>query len=672
MSTVRYSTKIRNSSYSKSTEYSFDRLRYGESPKMTESETIHSSDSNYSRIMSDGWMSRPLFEDMGGSVVFPNDKIIRDGRQAFVELNGPCVTAVNHVTVDSRRHRRMLNGNTVLGVKSRKDGPSSRAFTFRRRDGKLSVHSEYIFKDESLAVSELGDDEYTEITQDGNSFIVFNSTTPSSISSIRGVDASLEINDYLEISMDWTKGPLLTGMSEYHYLESCDYTSLESLRAFDWTVPDSEVVLKAEFFPIYNHVSVVAKLQGGMVQMGIVYPEYVDSNSGTVSFPGSWIGSLDTDTHGECLGFYLFYGVVPSVYLNPERLVVRDYSLLSDQASLSHWGVNLLDKEGGVSLSENTLTIIRDNEYSSAATTMFAPLRIGEIFIEPEHPVRINGEVYTQERPLVAKNNGPIKLEFSFPDHLIDMLTPITGQVPSGIAGRTPVKILIPSQTSSEATAIYGLFRVGSVRRFTMMSSWSPLSVGDTNSLPLAPTGFGAGTLSHYQSAITYLHPTVSILNTDTPDISLEIVPERDGFEFILPAWTKLPNVTVVERSSSGDVRFTDWSFINPDVLILDKEKVVPSRTYIVTVEVEVSPVIQNINLTEGSLDVIMNSNPMESYGSQCMGLYLLSSKDFRVRTGYIGPLGEKHYFPNNINISILISKNYLERVVLGLKSIFF
>jgi hypothetical protein len=677
MATIKYTAQIKTSRYDSNIDYNYSGLEFGARTKTSEPGRILMSHRDMPASMTDGWMGEPLIESSAGIISIQNETLISSGKKAKPSLTGLSVSAINEVRPNTEQYTSLFGEAPVLGVKSIGSRSLASAYIFKRRNGQVSIDREYKYINADIAVGSLGDLDFTEITSDGQDFILFGLREPIPLTEFKGSNATMGINDYLRISSDWTTAPDILGISQESFLQSCDYLGVKDLKVQSWDLRSIDITLKASSFPIYNHVTVLADMEGGISQVGIVYADSVDSNRGKVTFSGEWLKSLDFETFGECKGFYLFYGVVPSVYMDSQGLVVKEEDMLSSDASLSYYGVNTREQEGQVALSENTLTVIRSNKHESINTTLFAPEHYGNLFLEPEKPIVINGELCSPSKRMFINNAGLNKLEFTAPEHLFDLLTPAEF-ISSG-------KVQVPSQLNGEVAALYGLFKHEDINRVTLMSAYSPLSGGViSNPVPVADLqavgfgeggysigGFGSGGLAPYGSTITYVTPTVSVPNEFHEQMAVQIIPERDGYEFILPAWTKFSSIQVSEISNNKVEPFTKWKFTNPDILVLDKETAHASRIYSISFKAIVSPVVSNMNLLDNTFDVIIKENPNTTY-QELQGLYLLSGTDFKIKIGYINSLGVRTYFSNEINMSLIVTREYLERVVTGLKSVLF
>lgn len=676
MATIKYSAKLKTSSYDSNIDYNYSSLEFNSRVKESEPGRVLISNKDHSATMTDGWANEPLIESKDGIVSVYKETLITNGKKAKPILNGLSVSAINEIRPDSDQYVSLFGESPVMGVKSIGNGRNSSAYIFKRRNGQVYIDREFSYQSADIQ-SSISDSDFTEINAHGQNFMLFNMRKPIPLTHFKGSNADLGINDYLRISSDWHSAPGILGISEDSFLQSCDYISMSDLKIQSWDIRDAQLTLKASTFPIYNHVTVIADMDGGLVQIGIVYADSVDSNRGTVNFSGEWIKALNYETYGECKGFHMFYGVVPSVYMESGDLILKEESLLSERASLSYYGVNTREQEGQVTLSENNLTVIRSNKHDSINTTLFAPEHYDNIFLESEQPININGELCTSSNRVFIENSGIHKLEFTAPDHLFDLLTPAKF-ISTG-------RIQVPSQLNGEVAAVYGLFKHQDLDRVTLMSSYSPLSGGVIENPdkeisleavgfgegPYSAAGFGIGGLVPYGSTVTYVNPTVSIPNTFNEKMAIQITPEKDGYEFILPAWTKKSTIQINELSDDRIEPFTHWRLTNPDVLILDKDQAHSTRTYNITFEATASPVVQNMNLLDNTFDVIIKEDPSTIY-PEFKGLYLLSGTDFKIKIGYINSLGVRTYFGNEINMSLIVTREYLERVVTGLKSILF
>lgn len=670
MPTINYQTKLTTSKYEQNISHSYENMRFGNRPKETSSEKTIIDFTKNPQSMTDGWLKAPEISEDNLYISISDESVISNNRVIRPSLNGPSVSAVNETRLDNSSYELLFGSDPVLGAKSIGSGSNNKAFIFRRRNGKVEVYREYSYIRSALGTGLLDDDQFTEIEVDGQNYVLFNLRKPIPISQLRGSNAEVGINDYLPGSFSYDKLLFTLNLSEDNFLECCDYTSIEDLKIQSWDVPNTEITLSSEYFPIYTHVTVVVEMELGLIQLGVEFAKDVDSNRGTVRFNGAALKNTYA-TYGEVKGFYLYYGVVPSVYLDSQNVMIRDDEILSKEIPLSYIGINDREQEGHVTLSEPRIDVIRDIEYSSISTDLYVPERYKSVFLEPASTVMINGRKYSAGNRMFLNNSGVTRLEFSAPNHVFDLVEQAVFISDNLIQLQSPLV--------GEAVGIYGLFDYTDVQRLTLMASYGPSFSNNAASLDAvgygegsySAGGFGQGQLVSYNSTVTYNLPSNSPFQEYNRNMSVQVIPDRDGFEFILPAWTRGNTISVIETGARSSETFVDWEFIAPDVLILNKDKVDRSRQYNIIFEAIASPVIPEVNLNNNTVNVIIDSPPENIYPGY-RGTYILGPKQFQVRIGYINSLGGRSYFSNEITIQSIVTKEYLQKTITGFKSIIF
>ncbi len=672
MPKISYQAKISNTRYENNIDFSFENLKFGSRPKTNSSNKSIIDYSDYPETLTDGWAEAPSIEEHQGTVAISDTKFIKDGRVIMPSLNGLSTAAYKEVRIDSDYYVKMFGTEPTLGAPSNSSFRNPKAFIFKRHQGKVSIHKEFIYKDPDTDSSEITQDEFISKNFSNLQYILFGLKKPIPLTKLRNSNINLSTNDYLSLSLNLSDTLAELGLTQEEFLDIADYVSIEDLKLRSWDIETIKVTLKTKYFPIYPHVTVIADMEDGLQQIGLDFFNNVSSNRGIVSLDGA---ALDKSL-GDCKGFYLFYGCVPSVYHNSKPFEVPAHQLLSQVQSISTIGINDREQEGQVALSEPMLAVIRGINNTSVDTDLFVPEFYKDVFLEPSSPIQINGRTYDQDNRMYFDNTGAIKLELSAPEHLFqlvektEVLSDDTVQIQSSIVG--------------EAAALYGLFNYNGTKRLSLMavhklsdSTIDPDTIKVSEALgygegKYSAGGFSLGSIKTYQSTVTYTNENpYDYSNEYTKNMSVHIVPEKDGYDFILPAWTIKRNVKIFEMADTHYETFSGWKFTEPDIIMLDKDKVHPSRTYEIVYEAIASPYIPNVNLETNVLNVITDKDPASAYPS-FQDLYLLSSKEIKIRIGYINSLGAKDYFSNEATVHLIITNDYLDQTITRLKSISF
>lgn len=642
----------------------------------TVSPTFKLSESHNPQELTNGWDSKQEFTQQNDIVSFLNSTLIQDGRRIVPTLTGPVVIAANEVRVDSGDYELSIGIDPVLGVKSAGLGSMARAFIFNRDNGRVGIEQEFQYTHiDSIREKILGT-QFTEIQNNGQDFFVFNMHKPICIASYNGSNIDIDQIDYLQSSFDYNVLINNKGITENNFLAMCDYVSLSSVRITEWDFEEYGMSVGAKYFPIYNHVTIIAKyvdeitLEESVYQIGNSFFGDIDAISGTIHISGEFTSGVSL---GRLKGFYLFYGVVPSIFVAPSDPSIMTRDILDDSAELSYIAINDTDDYGNLVITEPIVHISNAEKPTAEATGIIVPLRYDKFFVEPSSNIVIDGTLVKAGHKHWKDNEYNNRIEFSAPVHILDMLEPAL-LVDGVIETRSPIAT---SETVSDIAAVYGIFKYDDIIRASLGASVA-LDTTGVNSLVsnaqgygegvYGAGGYGQGKISTHGSTVYYTTGGQQV-TPENSRIGLQIKPIDIGYEIILPSWAQESTIQIVEITNNATRPFNDWKFINPDIIILDKEKVDDNTIYSITFEVSVYPIIQNINVSAGTISLAVIADPVAQY-PEFLGYYLLHSKEISVRIGYIDDAGVKRYFPKHISINMILEKNYLERVITGTKTL--
>ena len=628
--------------------------------------------------LDNGWERNQEFTVQGPSINAINTSIILDGARLVPTLTGPVVTASSDVRVDSGDYELGLGTEPVLGVKSAGRGALARAFIFKRKGGKVEIEQEFQYTHIDSIKDRILDTQFTEIQNDGQDFFAFSIHDPIPVSRYHGSNLEADQVEYLSASFSYEAFATSKGLSGTNFLESCDFVSLDSVRVTEWDFEDYGITIGTQYFPIHRHVAVMARyiddatLVRTIYQIGNSSFGDIDAISGTISISGDFTSSVSL---GRLEGFYLFYGVVPAVYIAPEDPVILQQDILDDTAELSYMSINTRDDFGNLVISEPILHLANNEVPEAESTRVIVPLRHTNFFLEPGSNIVIDGTLIRAGKKHWRDNEGTNSVEFKAPVNVLDMLAPSL-LVNGTIETQSP---FASSQIASDVAAVYGVFKHGDTLRASLAAAVS----FQTSSLDTLVTsaqgygesgygegGYGQGKLLSHGSTVYYTTGGQPVV-PDNTKLSLMIKPIDIGYELVLPAWAQKDTIEVVEITERSATPFPHWSFINPDILIFNKEKVHDQTTYSITFDVSVYPIIQGINLNNNTLNLSVISDPVALY-PEFLGYYLLHSKDIEVRIGYLDEAGTTRYFPKTIDISLAMGIEYLQRVITGTKTLIF
>lgn len=675
MQKIVYSAKLLTTQSASSIIVDSIPTKTGESFK-TVTPTFLISSTDRPEELTNGWDSKQEFTQENDIVSFLNSTLTQEGRRIIPTLTGPVVIASNEVRVDSGDYELSIGLDPVLGVKSAGMGAMARAFIFNRNDGRVGIEQEFQYTHIDSIREKILSTQFTEIQNNGQDFLVFNMHKPLCVAQYNGSDIDVNQVDYLESSFDYHTLIASKGITEDNFLSMCDYISLNSVRITEWDFEEYGMSIGTKYFPIYNHVTIIAKyvdeitLVESAHQVGNSFFGDVDAISGTIHISGNFTSGVSL---GRLQGFYLFYGVIPAIFIAPAdpSIMVRD--ILDDSAELSYIAINDVDDYGNVVVTEPIVHISNAARPTAEATGIIVPLRYDKFFVEPSSNVIIDGVLVKAGHKHWKDNEYTNRIEFSAPVHILDMLEP-SALVDGVIETRSPIASL---ETVSDVAAVYGIFKYDDIIRASLAAAVA-LDTTAINSLAANAQGYGEGAYGAggYGQGKIDTHGSTVYYTTGgqqvTPEnsrIGLQIKPIDIGYEIILPAWAQESTIQIVEIGHNSTRPFNDWKFINPDIIILDKEKVNDHTIYSITFEVSVYPIIQNINVSAGTITLAVIADPVAQY-PEFLGYYLLHSKEIDVRIGYIDDAGVKRYFPKNISINMILEKEYLERVITGTKTL--
>ncbi|MDB4533414.1 hypothetical protein N9242_00980 [Vicingaceae bacterium] len=689
MSEIIYNARIITSDLSSTLDTDISATTTGQSFSNsfsnTELKTINDPQS-----LVDGWDSEQIFTQTNEEVFFNNVTRIQDKERYIPVLNGPVITASNEVRVDSDDFENYIGLGPALGVKSAGTHINSKAFIFKRERDRLSIEKEYQYTHINSIKDKLKDNQFTELDNDGQNFYVFQIHSPISVSRYRNSSLQVTQQDYLLSSFNYKDILDKYNIEENNFLEMCDYVSIprEGFTGADenideWVFEEYGMNIYTKYFPIYSHITVIARYvineviydvdditilernsRDNLYQIGISPGDDVDTISGRIK-----LGSGFTDNvQGTLYGFYIFYGTVPAVYVDTKNPSIRLEKILQENKELSYISIDNSDTYGNVSLS-NSIISIKNGVIPKAENTVFnIPLRNKKFFLEPSSNVYINNSYVKLGEKFWISNEGSNIVEFKAPVHILEMIEPTI------LDG---ANIYTNSTIVSDMAAVYGLFQDGTNIRATLaavtstniegITTLSDIALGYGEG-PYGAGGYGQGEIETIGTSIFYSTAS-QIFDSSSNTIGVQVRPADIGYEIVLPAWAKQSTIEVKEVHVKTVTPFTDWKYIEPDILILDKEKVDDEAIYSITFEVAIKPIISSVSISNNTVSLGVVHDPFSIYKG-FKGYFLLHSKDIDVKIGYIDGEGVRQYFSKNLTINMVLEDGYLERVVTGTKTI--
>lgn len=640
--------------------------------------------------LTDGWDDDQIFNQTEEEVRFNNTTRILNHRRIIPTLNGPVIVASNEVRVDSDDFVNYISEGPVMGVKSAGTNMNARSFIFNRFNNRISIAKEFQYSHINGIKDKLLENQFTELDNEGQDFFVFQMEAPIPVSWYRHSSMEVSSLDYLKTSLDYNYILIKNNITEVNFLEMCDYVSIlredftdADEHVYEWVFEDEGMILYTDYFPIYTHVTVIARYVDNQViygpdditiidrtskeylyQVGISFYEDIDPISGSIKISPGFADSAV----GTLYGFFIFYGTSPAIYINPQDPTIRLDDILDEDRGLTHIAIDDIDNYGNMSIDNNLIHITNAVIPTSETTNVIMPFRFKRFFIEPDSNIYINNEYVKANTKFWVDNEGVNKLQFRAPVHVLEMIEPAIMEGSTIYTGHNSI---------SDIAAIYGVFQYGSNIRATLAAMTS-LNTGSETELasvamgygegPYGAGGYGQGEIQTYGTTIYYQTGGQTITPIGN-SVGVQIRPIDIGYEIVLPAWAKESTISIQEVTERKAEIFKDWDFIEPDIVVLDKNVAHDYATYSITFEVSIHPVIKSVNLDTNTIDIVVVNNP-ESIYKGFKGYYLLHSKDIGVKVGYVDREGARQYFSQELTVNMVLEEEYLERVVTGTKTI--
>jgi len=640
--------------------------------------------------LTDGWDYEQVFTQDTESVMFNNTTRIQDNRRVIPNLDGPVIVASNEVRVDSDDFVNYISEEPVMGVKSAGTNINARAFIFGRYDNRISIEKEFQYTHINGIRDKLLPNQFTELDNEGQHFYVFQIEGPIPCSQFRKSSLSINALDYLQTSFDYQHILDKYNIQEDHFLEMCDYVSIlrEDFKdgdeeIYEWDFEKNGMMIYTNYFPIYTHITIIARYIHNEViydtdditiidkrsteylyQLSVSFYNDIDPISGSIKITPDFVEK----TTGTLYGFYIFYGTAPAIYINPSDPVLELEDILDTHREFTHISIDDIDNYGNVSIDNNLIHITNAVVPTSETTDIIIPFRFERFFIEPSSNMYINNEFVKVGTKFWITNEGSNKIQFRAPVHVLEMLE-------SAVMNGNYIET--GNNSISNLAAVYGVFQYGNNIRATLatMSLIDSEGVEELTSValgygegPYGHGGYGQGTIKTHKTTV-YYETGRPLVVPDNNNMGIQVKPINIGYEIVLPAWAKEDTIQIQEVTERSANVFTDWHFIEPDIIVLDKNKAHDYATYNITFEVSIHPVIPDVNVSAGSIRMVVVHNP-ESIYNNFKGYYLLHSKEIKVRVGYVDREGARQYFSKELTVNMVLEEEYLQRVVTGTKTI--
>ncbi|RLA16182.1 MAG: hypothetical protein DRQ60_05085, partial [Gammaproteobacteria bacterium] len=653
MPEIVYNAKITTSSIKSTLKKDILPTTTGQPFKSTTStELLESID--HPNSLTNGWDNEQVFTQTEDEVLFNNTTRILNHRRIIPTLNGPVVVASNEVRVDSDDFVDFISEEPVMGVKSAGTNMNARAFIFNRDDNRISIAKEYQYTHINGIRDKLLPDQFTEIQNEGQEFYVFQQKAPIPCSTLKHSSLEVTALDYLESSFDYTHLLTKYSIDKSNFLEMCDYISIlredfeeADEHVYEWDFEKDGISLYTRYFPIYTHVTLIARYVHNEViydtddvtildristeylyQVGVSFYEDINPINGTIKIDPDF----SDQAVGTLYGFYIFYGMSPAIYINPEDPSIRIDDILDDRKAFTHIAINDIDGYGNVSIDSSLIHIENAVIPSSATTDIIMPFRFERFFLETSSNIYINNEYVKDGERFWITNEGRNKVQFRAPVHVLEMLEPAVVNGDSIETGNNSI---------SDIAAVYGLFQYSDSIRATLaaMTSINQDGIKDIASValgygegPYGGGGYGQGKIQTY-GTIIYYATGGTVYQPTGNKVGIQVSPIDIGYEIVLPAWAKEDTIEIQEVTERSAKPFTDWHFIEPDIVVLDKNKAHDNAIYSITYEVAIHPVIPYVDINGNTIKMVTVHDPETIY-KNFKGYYLLHSKEMHIRVG--------------------------------------
>ena len=134
----------------------------------------------------------------------------------------------------------------------------------------------------------------------------------------------------------------------------------------------------------------------------------------------------------------------------------------------------------------------------------------------------------------------------------------------------------------------------------------------------------------------------------------------NDGHDIILPAWIDISTLVINKNDGVSISPFLNYTFIEPDIVILDKDYTGKDDIYNIRFTSYVSPIISIVDSYNHKAYISSAGNIFTKYPT-LQKIYLLCKDTVSVM--YINKQNtyEKIYFKNKSNLTIDVSKEYIK-----------
>lgn len=536
----------------------------------------------------------------------------------------------------------------------------------KRNNGTVSVHSSYSNDNNPFG----GDININSAMEDlsGNEseeYIHIPLLNPIEYGRLNQLKSDIPYSDYDIASENYEDYISSKGISLQDFLDKCEYVSYNESYVNEFGVSNFIVSFYSRYFPIYDKVTLITEYKDGTYEM---YKGEL-----TVSKEDGIIVADDFDMGlgNDISGFYLFYGIIPSVIFQ-DNLIFNKKCIINPSLNLNLFEIGSTDVYSSPRITNQYITFNIGRETEYAETTVFMPSSVSRWFVETNSPISINGNNLQAGEKLVFDSRNPLTtLTFSSTSSVLDMLEPV-------IYNKDENRFHMKNWIEGKLASIYGLFKDGDTMRLSHIMFSRKMKPEKVQIAYGYGTGYYSGggfstgqvgIAAYSGSELFYVDNGGDDIYQDTGTITVTIDPKVDGSTFHLTSATLKDNIAIYEiLGESAKNEFNNWSFTVPDKITIDKEHLRSGATYQIVYTPIINPLMTTVYIHSGKFKS-ENLNKVSSYSS-LVGLYGLYNKRATIRIGKLLEDGTAIYFKQIINVDSVLSKDMLIGITSKFKNI--
>lgn len=294
------------------------------------------------------------------------------------------------------------------------------------------------------------------------------------------------------------------------------------------------------------------------------------------------------------------------VSINGERnMLFADYKVSVNEIGIADGSMATIDIDSDAIIEFSSQVMINGKKYSSIAlterTNIFSPLSLNDNLFSATHS-------YSS-------------------DFIVDTPTTIQDTID---------------------VAVYGVFLDQGKERLSLMA------VGTTDAADIQPILDGSYTLpigTDYAGSTTY--------NNYLYDFSIPFDKNKYGYRFALPSWVDENTLSMTQDDGITQTAFTDFSFIAPDIIVINKNMILDNVSYIINYSSAVSPIIDDVS--SSSVTIKCTNNPFVLF-PELTEVRILANRDIDIVAANIDSEGFISYYANSEKITIKPSRNYIAK----------